>query len=539
MKLIKETIPFADTHAFSQMAIDYVGNHEGLRGLINEFPSLSAIEDQIIRRKQAFNKSICKSADRSLLQQVIRKQYASLDIHPEVQKQIDLLTAENTFTICTAHQPCIFTGPLYFMYKIAHAIRLASECNRQWPAYHFVPVFYMGTEDNDLDEIGTIHIDHQTYKWSTTQTGACGRMQTADLKPVTDQLVALLNLDIADEAWLAALIEQAYNRGHTLADATRIMVNGLFEHQGLLILDADETQLKSLFAPLMEDELFNQHSSAEVQMAAGEISKHYKVQAAGRDINMFYLKEQLRERIEKKNDRWVVNNTAISFTEEELRSELQQWPERFSPNVILRPLYQEMLLPNVAFVGGGGELAYWLELKSLFGHYDIPYPLIFLRNSFLMIDHLVQNNISDLQLSNTDLFLPPEKLYLKLLSENAALHTLEQKLQLLEEVYRDIETLSRPIGVNLSTSIKAHHAKANKISARMAQKFRAYLKKAESEKILKADKIKAALFPSGSLQERHDNFIPYFKKYGKRWIELLIQNQSGAEAEFIILKENE
>jgi len=539
MHLIKETIPFEDTHFFSPMAVDYVGKDSKVSIFINEFPSLAGIETQIERRRKSFSQPAYKAAHRNLLHQVLLQQYHLTEMHPEVKKHIDLLCSEKTFTICTAHQPCIFTGPLYFIYKIAQTIALAKACSDRYTDYHFVPVFYMGSEDNDLDEIGTVHIDRQLLKWTTAQRGACGRMGTDDLQLLTQQVLSMLDLNREEEAWLSHLLERAYMKGHTLSDAIRILVNGLFENHGLVILNADDQQLKSVFAPLIEDELFNRNSSALVQQSNAEIASHYKVQAGGRDINLFYLNDQLRERIEKKGERWVVHDTAISFSAAELQAEVRQHPERFSPNVILRPVYQEMLLPNVAFIGGGGELAYWLELKKVFEHYDIPYPLIFLRNSFLWIDQKAQALIKKLNLTNKELFSPAEQLYQTFLSENEQMLKLDKQLHQLENDYLEIEKLSLEISPNLNTSVKAHHAKARRISARIEQKFRAHLKRAESDKVSTADKIKEILFPDGTLQERHDHFLPYFKKYGRQFIEALIQYQSVADSEFIILKEKD
>src|SRR4029077_7024880 len=105
-----------------------------------------------------------------------------------------------------------------------------------------------------------------------------------------------------------------------------------------------------------------------------------------REINLFYLKDDMRERLEQKNGGYAVNNTDIFFSGDALEKELTDFPERFSPNVILRGLFQETILPNIAFVGGGGELAYWLELKPLFEHYSVPFPVSILRNSFLVLN---------------------------------------------------------------------------------------------------------------------------------------------------------
>ena len=136
---------------------------------------------------------------------------------------------------------------------------------------------------------------------------------------------------------------------------------------------------------------------------------------------MFYLKDGFRERIEKREHRFFVLNTDISFNEYELKKELEYNPERFSPHVILRGIYQETILPNLAFIGGGGELAYWLQLKDLFSQYHVPYPVLALRNSFLDIEEKWKKKIQHLGLSINDLFIDPSELLNRIVKEILAL----------------------------------------------------------------------------------------------------------------------
>lgn len=530
MNLVQNNIQFSETNSFSKIATDYIHKDEKLKSFIGDFPSKESVEKQIEKKKNAV-------VDRYSLHEVLKAQYAGIAVNEAVKQHIDLLLHENVFTICTAHQPCIFTGPLYFIYKISHAIKMAKECRQLFPACHFIPVFYIGSEDNDLEEIGTFFLDQKKLVWNTDQTGACGRMNTQDLQAITHEVLAILNENVADEKWLKELIESAYLTGKSLTEATRILVNGLFEEYGLLVLDADDARLKGRFNSVIEDELFNQRSSKLVSETADELAKNYKIQAAGRDINLFYLKGNIRERIGKNENRWIVNNTAISFTENELREEVKDHPEHFSPNVILRPLYQETILPNIAFIGGGGELAYWLELKKIFDFYQIPYPIVMLRNSFLLVDKSIKQRIDELKINLEDIFLSNEMLYKRIIAEDNNLLALKSKIADIESTFKEIEEIGSDININLGGSAKAHAAKAKRIMDRLTQKFTAHIKRNESDKMQQADKIKQALFPANSLQERHDNFIPYFKKYGIKLIDFLIEIQPGLESEFVILTE--
>jgi uncharacterized protein YllA (UPF0747 family) len=153
----------------------------------------------------------------------------------------------------------------------------------------------------------------------------------------------------------------------------------------LIVLIADKAAFKRQMIAVFEDDLFRQEPTRIVGATIERLSARYDIQANPRSINLFYLKDDLRGRIEKTGDVYKIHSSPLVFTEEQLRDELHRHPERFSPNVILRGLFQETILPNLAFIGGGGETAYWLELKDLFDHYKTPFPVLVLRNSFLLV----------------------------------------------------------------------------------------------------------------------------------------------------------
>lgn len=530
MNIQPTSISYQDTHSFTRLILDYIDQSESLKDLITAFPSEAALADQLLRKEFSPEK-------RSVLHDVIQSQYTGLDTALAVQRNIDLLLQPSTFTICTAHQPNIFTGYLYFIYKIVHAIKLASECSIRFPQHYFVPVYYMGSEDNDLDEIGHLNYHGKAYNWSTNQHGACGRMDTGDLKPVLDELINTLNPDIPDEQYLSDVLSHAYRSGNSLAEATRILVNALFGRFGLLVLDADHPALKKLFIPVMKDELLHASSERIVNETIRQFPTGYTIQAHPRPLNLFYLRDNFRERIESNNDQWAILQSDLVFKQAEILDELHMHPERFSPNVILRPLYQETILPNIAFIGGGGEIAYWLELKHLFEHHGIIFPLLLLRNSVAWIDRKSSAAISKLELPVKDFFLPKELLLHKLLDHHESLLQLEQHLNALDEEYRKMQHEASAISPLLGKSVLAHQAKARRIHERLRQKYMNHLKKQSTVILQHVDRIQACLFPSGKLQERHDNFLSLFKQYGIKFIDLLLENQQALGTDFLILQE--
>jgi uncharacterized protein YllA (UPF0747 family) len=267
-----------------------------------------------------------------------------------------------------------------------------------------------------------------------------------------------------------------------------------------------------------------------------KLSSHYKVQANPRAINLFYLNENLRERIEFSEGHYQVVNTRITFSKDEMEVEIEQHPERFSPNVILRPLYQETILPNVAFIGGGGELAYWLELKTLFEKHQLVYPLILLRNSVLWINEKTVASINKLSMPLESVFLSKEMIFKQLIHETNTMKSLQVIIRELDVHYDAIISLGESVSPNLSQSMSAHKAKASRITDRMIQKFNAQLKTREELTFKKIEQIKQQIAPNGHLQERYDNFLSVYKTTGLAMLDILSRHQQAFGKELLVLK---
>lgn len=475
--------------------------------------------------------------NRDTLVTELQKQYAQLPAHPLVQQNIEKLRHENTFSICTAHQPCIFTGSLFFVYKILHAIRLAEHCKKLMPENDFVPVYYMGSEDADLDELGKIWLSGDQLSWETRQTGAVGRMNTKGLDKMIYRIHGELSvLPYGQE--LVALLKDCYLSSPDITSATLKLVHTLFAEYGLVTLIPDNAQLKRLMIPVFEEDLFEQRSSSIVETTINALSQNYKVQANPREINLFYLKENIRSRIEKDDAKWRVVNTDIIFSESELKQELQDHPERFSPNVILRGVFQETILPNIAFIGGGGELAYWLEFKELFKQHRVHYPMLVLRNSFLIIESKWKQRIDKIGFSESDTFKSQQTLLNDLVKRES-----QQQVTLLEEVnnadeyYGHLKSIAGNIDETLVSHVSALQTKALKSLMGLEKKLLRAEKKKFDDQHRQIVSIKNALFPQDNLQERIDNFMPYYAKWGKGFIQMIFQHSLTTEQEFVVLSE--
>ncbi|MBP6431425.1 MAG: bacillithiol biosynthesis cysteine-adding enzyme BshC [Ferruginibacter sp.] len=530
MNTSTQIISYASTNSFSKIVTDYIDGNSALLPFYKHPISIDGIKNAIDSR-QAFK------TNRKLLTEVLQQQYSSIELTPIQKNNLALLEQENCFTITTAHQPNIFTGPLYFIYKILHAIKLATYCAAQLPQYNFVPVYYMGSEDADLEELNHIHINGEKYEWQTKQTGAVGRMKVDDnLLKLIDSIGGQLLVQPYGNEIISAL-KNAYQLNSTIEQATFNFVNYLFSQYGLIILLPDNKLLKQSFATVIKKELQEQFSHKAVAETVEALPTQYKVQASGRDLNLFYLRENKRERIEKVNAEWLVVNSTIRFNEEELWDELKNYPERFSPNVILRPVFQETILPNVAFIGGGGELAYWLELKKVFEAVNVPYPVLVLRNSFLLMDEQQQLLAAKLELSSVDLFTTTTDLLTNLVKrESDKQLQLQAEKQALQKVYDDIKKVISTIDTSLLKHTDALHTKAaNKLTVLEKKMLKAEKKKFEAQK-RQIEKIKKELFPKNNLQERVESILPFYAKWGSGFIDVLHKYSLNMEQQFCILK---
>jgi bacillithiol biosynthesis cysteine-adding enzyme BshC len=554
MKFNATPISYRSTGLFSALINDYIET----KGTAQSFVNYAASKEGY---KKAIEQRASFPTNRKVLVEVLQNQYTQLakDINDAnvlnnnnnnalnnslnnkeafklVNDNVSLLLKENTFTVTTAHQPNIFTGPLYFFYKILHTIQLAAELKKQFPQHNFVPVYYMGSEDADLQEVGSYNLAGEAYQWNTKQKGAIGRMK------VDDELIKLLqNLEgywLVQPAGKEALevLKQAYQKGKSISEATLALVHAYFGKYGLVVLQPDNAQLKAVFVDVMEKELRTGFSQKAIQPTKEKLASTYHVQSDGRDLNLFYLKENTRARIDKQGASYIVVDANISFTEEEIVKELHAHPDRFSPNVILRGVYQETILPGIAFIGGGGELAYWMELKNVFNEVKVHYPILQLRNSFMFMNEKQTAHWNSLGFSLEDLFKPMLELELDYVKnqtkENLAL---TNHIASLNDLYASIQQDVIKIDTSLGDHAKNLSVQAQKKLALLEKKMIRAEKRKQQTSIDRIKAIKGSLFPKNSLQERVENFSEWVGAYGWDWVEAVLENSTTLNPSFTII----
>jgi bacillithiol biosynthesis cysteine-adding enzyme BshC len=526
-------IPFRETGFFSGLIRDYLDQVPQLAPFYGRFPTLQAFRDQMGEKAKQY-----PMAHREVLHAVLTEQYASLQVSGATGEHLENLRKPNAFTVVTGHQLNLFTGPLYFLYKILTTIKLASRLGEEYPEAHFVPVYWMGSEDHDFDEVNHFNFRGKEIRWNRPTGGAVGRMDTEGLDAVFEQFSKDLGPG-THAAYLKDLFSRAYLQQPTMAAATRFLVNELFGDMGLVILDADDPRLKALFVPHVERDLFEnlgQRTVSESISRLNALPGQYRIQVSPRELNFFYLKDGFRERLAPVEGGYGVVDSEIRFGAEAVRGELHAHPERFSPNVVTRPLYQEFLLPNLCYVGGGGELAYWLELREFFAESGIAFPMLLLRNSALLVSAKQQGKAEKLGLEVKSLFRDPDRLVEQRVREISEIpidfstqrrHLTEQ----FEALYRMAEQTDK----SFLGAVRAEEARQLKGLDRLEKRLLKAQKRKLSDEVERIRLLRESLFPQGGLQERNRNFAEFYLEMGPGLLKGLLEAFDPLSGEFTLL----
>ncbi len=523
------SIPFYKTGYFSKISCDYLEQNDKIAPFYNNYPNLSGFKKQLEEKSKS---PLVSKSQRKVLVETLNKQYKHLNVSPQTASNIESLLSENTFTITTGHQLNLFTGPLYFLYKIVSVLNLVKQLKNEFSDHNFVPIYWMATEDHDFKEINFFNFNEKKIEWSTESNTAVGRLLTTGLDKVADEFSKFLDTS-KNSKHLIELFKKAYIEHKTLTSATRYLVNELFGEYGLVILDGDAKLLKKQFAPFVENELNNQISFKQVSKTILHLKKEYKIQVNPREINLFYLTDELRERIIFEDGFYKVVNTNISWSKSEILKEVYDFPERFSPNVILRPLYQEVILPNLCYVGGGGELAYWFELKSYFEAVKVPFPILLLRNSVVLVSEKQSAKAKKLNITIEDLFLKQHVLVNKVIKEVSEIKIdfSEQKKQL-EKQFKDLEKLAKQTDKSFIGAVKAQETKQLKGLDKLEKRLLKAQKRKLKDVVNRLTDLQDQLFPNQSLEERQRNFSEIYEKHGAALIPKLINTLDPLKMEF-------
>lgn len=491
----KHCVDLNKTGQFSRFFLDYIEGKEVLRPFYAHLPKIESF-------KSAIEAKEFPQQNRSILLEVLKNQYAGLEISEAVSENIESILDPKTFTVTTGHQLNLFTGPLYFIYKIVSTINLAKKLKEAHPEFHFIPVYWMATEDHDFDEINYFKLDGKKYQWNSDQTGAVGDF-TLD-----ESFKSFLK----EVHFVPEVFKIAYESSKTLGEAVRKYVNQLFGDYGLVVVDGHVSALKSIFKSVIKSDLFDHIPFQKAQQVTQELEElGYKSQIFPREINFFYLEKGLRERIERSGDDFQVINTDIRFTAKELDSLIESNPERFSPNVVLRPLYQEMILPNLAYLGGPAEVVYWLQLKGIFDQFEVPFPILLPRNFALILDGPVLKKMERLDWNVSDVFVGFESWKKDFVAHQAKVDfSMKEEKEALSLLFDKKGKEASGLEKSLDSAFQAGKVRSLKIMDQMSAKLR----KAEERRLLvELNRGKGVLdfaAPGGIPQERVVNMMQFY-----------------------------
>ncbi|MEP3208755.1 MAG: bacillithiol biosynthesis cysteine-adding enzyme BshC [Maribacter sp.] len=529
-----DCLPFKNTGYFSSLICDYLDQKKELKPFYNRFPTLENFKGQIEEKAKNF-----PEAHREILYDSLQNQYSNIKARKKTQEHIKQLKEPITFTVVTGHQLNLFTGPLYFLYKIISTINLTEQLKKKYPKYNFVPIYWMATEDHDFDEINYFNFKGKKLQWNREATGAVGQLNTDGLEDVFETFSNAMRSSKNEED-LKGLFKRAYLEHQTLTEATRFLANELFGESGLVIIDGDDADLKRLQIPYVKQDIFEQTSFQKVSQSAerlASVSENYTIQVNPREINYFYLIEGVRERIIAKGNGFSVVDSQISWSKSELEKEIDDFPERFSPNVITRPLYQEVILPNLCYIGGGGEIAYWLELKSSFEAMQVPFPVLLLRNSVLTITRKQAGKLEKMDILVEDLFLKQHSFINKKIRSisNIDINFSPQKL-FLEEHFKSLYEVAEQTDASFLGAVKAQEVKQKKGLVNLEKRLLKAQKRKLKDHVVRMTEIQSELFPGQSLQERNVNFSELYLELGEDLIPMLKKALNPLELKFTIIK---
>lgn len=514
---------------FSRLIEDYLLQDDAVKQFYSAFPSENSFISQTKNKLNEYK-------NRESVYAALHGQMKDLELSQAQSQNLENFRLSNSVTITTGHQLNLLTGPLYFFYKILQVLKCCEEMNKNHQEYNFIPVFWMATEDHDFAEINHFNIKTKKIAWNRNAAGAVGKLNLEGIDEVFEAFFQQLP-ETQNAQSLKDLIRNSYLNSKTLTEATRKLVQALFGEYGLLMIDGDDKELKKLMIPAFEEELIQNTSYKKVSGSNRVLAeKGYSVQVNPREINLFYLGNgDIRERIVFENETYYVLDSEFKFNKKEIIEELHSFPEKFSPNALLRPFYQETVLPDIAYIGGSGEIAYWLQLKDYFESQNVLFPLLIVRNSVLILNQKQKSKLEKLEIDYKDLLKP---LY-EIVSENVMKHTNlnidfdAYEIQI-QKIFDELKLKSAETDPTFANMVNAQRVKQLKGLGKMRQRLVKAEKKKNSERVERIENLYNEIFPKGNLQERVLNFSDFWLEYGNDFIKEVYDEIHPFEFRFII-----
>lgn len=526
MKVINK-IAFNDIESIPKLVKDFL--NQQIEGFEENTFSISHFKKQIIAKQSSFD-----TTKREVLYKALQEQLSEVQLSEIQQQNLENLRSQNTFTITTGHQLNLFSGPVFFIYKILQTIKTCIFLKENFPENNFIPVYWMATEDHDFEEINHFKTDNNYYEINEKSGSAVGKIKITDTFFISEFEKEFKDSIFGTE--LILMLQEAYKTGNTLTKAIRILVNRLFSEFGLLILDGDSKELKTQIKPVFKDELLNFSLQKKSQEKVNFLTEKYgKVQVNPREINLFYLSDT-RNRIDFDGEMYTIVDKNFTFTKDEILQELDNFPEKFSPNALMRPVYQESVLPNLAYIGGNAEIMYWLELKDYFEFLNLPFPILVPRNSMLFLKEKTVAKIDKLNLKIDDFFSNFSEITKnKVLENNEILKSLEQCELEISSHFSALKILAETTEKSFGNLVKAEEVRQLKSFSRMKKRLLHAEKIKHKELLERLERLFLQVHPAKNWQERVFNFSVFFADFGFSWLELCLKEMEVEQSKLIIV----
>jgi len=526
------SIKYSEIPLNPQLFIDYVENFENVKEF---YPTNFRDSEALIKNLENFNKDL---EHREKLVKILKKQYVNESVSEKTRENIEALLSENTFAIVTGQQIGILFGPLYTIYKIVTSIKLAEQLNEIYPELKFVPIFWLEGDDHDFNEVNWIKIldnDNSLTKISyqdgldaETNRGPMGNYQ---LDLTIENFIEKVSSSLRETEFktdVINLIKKFYYPGASFKTGFVGLLKNFFDKYGLIVFDPQDIEvkdwLKNIFRRDIESYPF---ISEELILRSAKLEENYHAQVKIKPINLFYLEDGGRYLIEPAVSDFRLKGKRKKFSKEQLLAEIDSNPEKFSPNVVLRPICQDFIFPTAYYVAGPSEICYHAQIYPYYAIHNLTPPILFPRASATLIEAKVQNILNKYGLKLQDFFNDLETLATNITDKNSEIvvqNVFDEVFQEIENPFNKLRENLLKIDLTLEDVIK--NAQNRVIQTLGIVKEKALVAQRKKNEIIFRQIYKTSniLFPDENLQEREINFIYFANKYSLSFIDFIFDN---------------
>lgn len=517
------TLPFSVLPGVSRLFLDYCARaHSAPNYFLGHFTDVMAYETHLQFLEQ-------RTYHRREVTDRLRALNTAAGAGHATLAAIDALARPDSFAVVTGQQVGLFMGPVYTIYKALTARALAVWLTEQFPSYTFVPVFWMETEDHDLVEADTAAFIDAANDLQTVHAFVDEAVRAVNLRAVggiafdagvDDAVARVIAESVQTEftPWVKDLLARSYREGATFSGAFAALFHALLPDAGIVLLDPSDPALKQLLVPVLLQELDTHPvSGEEVIKRSAELEERYHAQIKPRAVNLFFTHKGARHAIEPGEAGFFLRGTRQRFTHDELVEIATTQPELFSPNVLLRPVFQDYLLPTAAYVAGPAEVSYFAQLQPVYDHFKVPMPLIVPRASLTLVEKKIQKVVDKFDLSYGSLFDDPDTIYRDMTSkdgENTGLHALEEFKMRISTMLPELASIAGGIDANLAEPARTTMASIERSLDVFASKAYNAHKQRDTVVRRQLEKMQVYTAPGGKPQERVYSIVTFLNKYG-------------------------